>query len=182
MQDRQSTRLKGYDYTHPGEYFVTICTQDRETLFGDVVGGQMHKNDSGEMIHRVWYELPKRFPGMSADAFIVMPNHVHAVLGLSRNETAHDSLGAIVGGFKSITTGEYITGVRLRGWRPFRRRLWQRNYYEHVIRTDEGLERIREYICTNPARWTEDPENPVRALGDVDDLDEILDFDLQGEL
>jgi len=171
--------LKGYDYAQPGHYFVTVCTQGHQTLFGDVINGQMRRAEGGEMVHRVWYELPHRFPGARTDAFIVMPNHIHGVLELFPNRGIPNSLGTIVGAFKSITTDEYLARVKTRGWRVFRRRLWQRNYYEHIVRTDEALERIREYICTNPARWAEDPLNPMRLTRDVDDLDDIIGWDLE---
>ena len=182
---RRSLRLKGYDYTQAGAYFVTICTQDRACLFGEVVGDAMRLNDAGRMVVAEWERLAKRFPGVELDAFVVMPNHVHGILVITDPVgaglvPAHDgattrvapTVGDIVGAFKSRTTVGYIHGVKARGWPPFRRRLWQRNYYEHIIRHDESLNRIRRHIAENPLRWHLDRENPQAV--DKDDLWEKL--------
>ena len=182
---RGSVRLRGYDYSQAGAYFVTIVTQDRLCLFGDVVGGTMRLNGAGRLAQEVWEGLPRRFPGIGLDAFVVMPNHVHGIIvidepvgaslvgaqegdhaGMSDQERATTrvapTLGDVVGGYKSIVTVEYGRGVRANEWQPFRGRLWQRNYYEHVIRDDEELGRAREYIVNNPLKWELDSENPWR--------------------
>ena len=192
---RRSIRLQGYDYSQPGAYFVTICVQHRRCLFGHVVAGRMELNDAGHMVARQWHALPSRFPTVSLDAFVVMPNHIHSIIiindyprtnvrtngtvgaglvpaptvtGVTTRVTpaGHESrvaptVGDIVGAFKSITTVEYIRGVRDGRWPPFVKRLWQRNYYERIVRGEKSLARIREYILTNPARWHRDRENPA---------------------
>jgi putative transposase len=181
---RHSFRLKEYDYSQPGAYFVTICTLDRECALGCVDGGEMRLNDAGRMVWSVWEGLPARFSGMELDAFVVMPNHVHGIivihgrgesrvrpddcrqpdLGDHKNRpcgTMAGSLGQIIQAFKSMTTHEYVMGVRQRGWAPFQGRLWQRNYHEHIVRNEIDLRRIREYILSNPARWNEDENNPA---------------------
>ena len=192
-RNRRSSRLKGYDYAGAGAYFVTICAQNRECLFGEIVDGKMLLNDAGRMVETVWDQLPIRFPHLELDEFIVMPNHIHGILVSHRTQTGdhkdrpymapdtvgyrksgeqkvrpdgrpHGTLpgtvGRVVQAFKSITTHEYVHGVKQYGWRRFNGKLWQRNYYEHVIRNDNELNRIREYIATNPARWKTDQENP----------------------
>jgi REP element-mobilizing transposase RayT len=165
---RRSIRLKGYDYTAPGAYFVTICTQNYELLFGNVVDKIMHLNPPGQMVEAEWKALPARFPHIEMDAFVVMPNHFHAILKIRERYQVPDdviarqvpTLGDMVGSFKSITTDCYIRGVYNAGWLPFDRRVWQRNYWEHIIRDQETLERIRAYIQNNPATWEEDQLHP----------------------
>jgi len=188
MHRRRSLRLKSYDYAMAGAYFVTICTQDRSCLFGDVVAGAMCLNKAGQMVTALWDGIAARFPGVEIDQFVVMPNHLHGIVVLpdvgatasgatTRRATTRvaptDSaivgaplvgaparLGDVVGAFKSMATVGYISGVKAEGWPEFRGRLWQRNYYEHVIRDETALDRIRSYIEDNPARWEFDDENP----------------------
>ncbi|MDP6823741.1 MAG: transposase [Dehalococcoidia bacterium] len=158
---RRSLRLPGYDYRGSGGYFVTICAQDRACLFGEIVGDRMQLNGAGLMVHTAWNELPAFYPSVGIDGFVVMPNHLHGII--NRPDDIHDvtlSLGDVVQRFKTITTTRYITGVRRSGWQRFRGRLWQRNYYEHVVRDDDDRNRIRRYIHENPLRWSLDPANP----------------------
>lgn len=159
---RRSIRLKGYDYSTPGMYFVTVCTQKRLCLFGDVFNGKMHLNDAGKMVHTAWNQLSVVFPGVVIDEFVVMPNHIHGIIVLywgNNHKGNHKgcpysiTLGDIVGAFKSYTTFQYILGVKTQQWPPFPTRLWQRNYYEHIIRNPQSLNRIRQYILHNPLRW-----------------------------
>jgi putative transposase len=174
---RRSIRLPAYDYAQPGAYFVTVCTQNRECVFGQVVEGQMIVSDPGQMVESVWRQLP-RYHGVDVDAFAVMPNHVHGIIvlvgagpvgagpracpdmGRPQEVAPTMSLPDVVHRFKSLTTARYRKGVLQDGWQPFPGRLWQRNYYEHVIRDEEELNRIRQYIIDNPASWEDDVENP----------------------
>ncbi len=177
---RRSLRLRGFDYSKEGAYFVTICTRNRECLFGEVVAGRMRLSEAGQAIQAVWARLSERFPTIESDAFIVMPNHIHGILVLvgagpvlslveglslpvkgaaSSAPTAFTpiTLGNLLRAFKSISAvgaNRFLS----RSGKP----LWQRNYYEHVIRNEESLNRIREYIATNPLRWELDRENPWR--------------------
>jgi putative transposase len=165
---RRSLRLKGYDYSRAGAYFVTICAQDKACLFGDVVDGGICLNDAGYMLAMLWSDIPARFADVEIDAFVVMPNHVHGIIVLpdaadSLTTKVAPALGAVVSAFKSVTTVHYIRGVKTRAWPAFRRRLWQRNYYEHVIRDEKALDRIRRYIDENPVRWAFDDENPEKV-------------------
>ncbi len=184
---RRSIRLQGYDYTRPGAYFVTIVTQGRLCLFGEVVAGEMRMNNAGRMVQQVWDELALFYEGVQTDAFIVMPNHVHGIIILTGNVRATPrgcpddatprgcpnppsgqargpaptlglGLPDVVHRFKTMTTKRYADGVRANQWTPFPGRLWQRNYYEHIIRDDQSWRRIREYITTNPLRWHLDRE------------------------
>ena len=180
---RRSIRLKDWDYSRTGMYFVTICAQNRVCLFGDVVNGDMRLNDAERMVEKWWSELNHKFPTVQTDQFVVMPNHVHGIIAIVGADLrvcphdlpvcpdepgAHTSAGAHIGvplqrivqWFKTMTTNEYIRGVKQFGWPRFDRRLWQRNYYEHIVRNDDELNRIREYIMNNPLKWELDRENP----------------------
>ena len=187
IHHRRSIRLKGYDYSRAGAYFVTICIQDRTCLFGGINGGKMVLNDAGYMVQSIWNELPIHYPGVKIDQFIVMPNHIHGIIilsdvgagapacpnaeqsqGIERLEGRGNhggiaptmSLPDVVHRFKSFTNTKYIIGVKQHNWQRFPGKLWQRNYYEHIIRNEDELNRIREYIMNNPARWAEDENNP----------------------
>ncbi len=175
---RRSIRLKGYDYSQAGAYFVTVCTQDRACLFGDAADGEMRLNDAGRMVHSIWNEMSAFYLGVETDEFVVMPNHVHGIVvlvgvaprgrpvsgqaqdGQAQGPAPTMSLSDVIHRFKTMTTKRYADGVKTDGWPAFRGRLWQRNYYEHIIRNDESLNRIREYIVNNPLQWALDRENP----------------------
>jgi putative transposase len=185
---RRSIRIKGYDYSQTDAYFITVCTQRRICLFGDVEDQLMHRNEAGDMIAATWAALPQRFPTLALDAFVVMPNHIHGILVLTENVSAtsdpaaHEdmgrssqrsnrprgtlpgTIGRIVQAFKSISTHTYIHGVEQRGWLPFPGRLWQRDYYERVIRDDTALAEMRMYIDDNPMRWAIHRDNLNVAL------------------
>ena len=190
---RRSIRLPAYDYAQAGAYFVTVCTQNHECLLGEVVDGAMVLSEPGRMVETVWRELPQHYPGVEVDTFVVMPNHVHGIImlvgagpcacpdnpgqprqvagqprGVSGQPpgvapTGTMSLPDVVQRFKSLTTARYRHGVLQNRWPPFPGRLWQRNYYERVIRNDEELNGVRQYIVDNPAHWNDDRENPNNA-------------------
>ena len=162
---RRSLRLRDYDYSQAGAYFVTICTHNRTCLFGDIVDGEMRLNEDGRLAQSVWEALPKHYSHVELDAVVVMPNHVHGIIvltatpvgaGFKPASTRH-GLPEIVRAFKTFS-GRRINQSRSTPGTP----VWQRNYYEHVIRNDAALNRLRQYIAENPARWAEDPENPAR--------------------
>ena len=155
--DRPSLRLRNYDYTQPGAYFVTICTLDRVSLFGEIRDGAMHLNDAGKMVQATWEELPQRFAHISLDGFVVMPNHHHGIVVIEERRP-NQGLGQIIGPFKPLTTNRYIVGARQDGWPRVAGRLWQDNYYEHIVRNEASLQRIRDYIARNPENWETDPE------------------------
>jgi REP element-mobilizing transposase RayT len=179
---RRSIRLQGYDYFQVGAYYITVCTRNRECLFGNVVDGQMQLNEAGKIIQSVWDELPHSYEGVALNAFIIMPNHVHGVIEICAPVGAiHESplssigksratvervfdrrrmlLAKLVGRFKMVTAKQ-INALRGSSGEP----LWQRNYYEHVIRDDRSLNRIRQYIADNPVQWGFDRENLAASV------------------
>jgi len=301
---RRSIRLKGYDYSMAGAYFVTMCVSNRQRLFGNVIDGKMILNEAGRMVETIWMQLAIRFEFIELDEFTVMPNHFHGILVLSgrgescirpvsdescirtdsdescirtgrcescirpgsdescirtdsdescirtgrgescirpvsdescirtdsdescirtgrgescirpvsdescirtdsdescictgRGEscirpstvsgdhkdrpdgTLPGTVGRVIQAFKSISTHEYINGVKHKNWTPFPGKLWQRNYYEHIIRDDESLKRIRAYIINNPLQWAYDRENSAGALLATPNDDAVANVD-----
>lgn len=184
IHHRKSIRLRGYDYSQAGLYFITICTQDRLCLFGDVADAEMNLNGAGKMVRTTWDEIPAHYCGVEIDQFVVMPNHIHGIVvivgatprgcpvegqpqnidGQPRNQDGQPrgvaptglSLPDVVHRFKTMTTKKYTDGVKQNGWQPFPAKLWQRNYYEHIIRNEDAHLKIAEYIQTNPQQWEED--------------------------
>jgi REP element-mobilizing transposase RayT len=164
LRRRRTSRYPGYDYASSGAYFVTVVAQDRTCLFGAVTGDVMHPNDAGCAVLRCWQELPGRFPSVNLDEFVVMPNHVHGIIWLTEISALHDqgaassapTLGRVMRAFKSMSA---IEVNRLMGRRG---RLWQRGYYERVVRSDGELRDVRNYILQNPARWPTDVEYSER--------------------
>jgi putative transposase len=166
IHQRRSIRLQGYDYSRAGAYFITICTQNGEGLFGDINVGagpcacpEMVLNHAGNMVQTVWDEIPSHYPGTEIDEFVVMPNHIHGIIVIGAGNTGTLSLGDIVHRFKTMTTKRYADGVKQLGWQPFDGKLWQRNYWEHIIRNEMELNRTREYIHGNPIQWESDHLN-----------------------
>ena len=169
---RKSLRLSDYNYSQPGAYFVTICTFESRNLLGEVHNREMFLNDAGRIVKRTWLEIPEHFLIADLDSFIVMPNHIHGILVLidvgrgtaCRAPTERfgkpipDSLPTIIRSFKAAATRRINILNNTPG-----ATLWQRNYYEHIIRSEESLNRIRKYIDDNPLRWGEDPENSNRG-------------------
>src|SRR5712692_2692794 len=189
---RRTLRLPNYDYRQPGLYFITICTQNRKWLLGDIVNNDMCLNKTGTIVQSTWKTLPQRFPHLELDQHIIMPNHIHGIIALvdtspppqNRFYTAsvperfrystsvmdstrhHPVLGEIIRTFKAAATYSiHTTGIP-----DF---AWQDRYHEHVIRDDEDLDRIRHYIINNPACWAEDllssqtPEIAPSCSGDL---------------
>jgi len=162
---RRTTRLRNYDYSQTGCYFVTICSYRRCHIFGEISNGTMYLNDSGMIVSDCWIELPDHFTQIGLDAFVIMPNHVHGIIMLNEStDSPKPSLGNVVGAFKSAST-RIIRKVCGQSFGN----VWQRNYYEHIIRNEESLDRIRQYIIHNPLSWHLDRENQ-KAIG-RDDFD-----------
>ena len=177
---RRSIRLEGYDYSQAGGYFVTICTRNRECLFGEIQDGQMVLSEYGEIAREEWLRSEEIRREIKLDEFVVMPNHIHGIIifvnvgatGRSpiqarttrrsppqlsnQHGPMKKSLGSLVAGYKSATTRRSIQIGR-----GITTSIWQRNYYEHVIRNETDLEEIREYIENNPAKWLEDKNHPA---------------------
>lgn len=180
QEARRNMRLPHYDYTQAGCYFITSCAVNRQCLFGEVIDNEMRLNDFGTALECFWEDLPEHFPSVRTDAFIVMPNHIHGVLFLSnprRGEVASlrrrrsdgefagqgyraspmqsPSLGQVMAYYKYRTTKLINTFRKTAG-----QKIWQRGYYEHIVRNEDDLQRIRTYIENNPLQWAIDKENP----------------------
>jgi REP element-mobilizing transposase RayT len=179
---RRSIRLRDYDYAQNGAYFVTVCAHERASLFGEIVDEAMILNEAGKIAEACWAAIPRHFSNVELDAFVVMPNHIHGIIVIAdevrrqpaavgaqqccaptspkdgrRINVAPGSLGAIVRSFKSAVTKE-INGLRGTPSQP----VWQRNYYDHIIRNERELNAIHDYIEKNPQRWALDEENAGR--------------------
>lgn len=149
---RGSIRLKGYDDAQTGAYFITVCTQDRAYLFGDVLDREMRLNDAGRMVVAEWKMLPQRFPNVVLDAFVVMPNHVHGVIIITNATATPVGAGLVPAHDGATIPNEATTRIAPTAIA---------NDYEHVIRNDASLNRIRQYILDDPAHWAVDRENPA---------------------
>ena len=226
IHHRRSIRLKGYDYTQQGAYFVTICTHQRNCLFGEIVDGEIKLNTNGEIARGSWLSIPRHFKNVELDEFVIMPNHLHGIIIIDSSEvvgealanqdfsqlfsevagealanqdfsqsfsevagealanqdfsqqqnlssqcfaptvytgetikingTKPQSLAAITQNYKSVSTRQINRMNKAKG-----NVIWQRNYYEHIIRNEEALNNIREYIVNNPINWVKDQENPA---------------------
>ncbi|MGJ7031071.1 transposase [Niabella hirudinis] len=190
--NRRSIRLKGYDYAQAGLYFITICTQDRIHLFGQIIQQQMVLNTAGQIAADCWQAIPEHFPQTTLHEWVVMPNHIHGIIeitaganqhspdigvknispGIGANQRSPDigvnidspqrvtpfrspsqTIGSIVRGFKIGVTkwfhspeNDFTPNIRV----------WQRDYYDHIIRSNAAYQRIAQYIISNPANWKED--------------------------
>lgn len=179
-KNRRSTRLRGYDYARAGAYFVTICTKARACLFGEIVDGAMRTNEAGHVVASLWAVIPEHYVNIGIDEFIVMPNHVHGIIFIQPPEivdsfestpevaaTPFTSDATLIdksvrGAKRNVPTlGAVVRAFKARVTRAIGIPVWQRNYYEHIIRNDESLKRIRQYIRDNPAHWSLDRENPA---------------------
>ena len=180
LPHRKNLRIPDFDYSQPGAYFVTIVTQDRKTLFGQIVDGKMVLNDIGRMVTEIFEGVPRHYQNINVEVSVVMPNHVHILFLITdvvagpracQSDQSNNgqpqgvdptkeqlSLPDIVHRIKSLTTHQYMIGVRDKGWPRFDKRLWQRSYYEHVIRNERDYQAIYEYIIANPMNWEKDEE------------------------
>ena len=173
---RRSIRLRGYDYSTPGAYFITACTHNRLLLFGRVVNGKVAANRLGAVVEGCRRKLPDHYENVALDAFILMPNHVHGVIIIGDETTnvgaglqpdlpaavgsRRHSVPEIVRAFKTFSARR-INGMRGSTGTP----VWQRGFYDHVIRGERELDRVRTYIMDNPRRWSEDTDNPANWRG-----------------
>jgi putative transposase len=172
LPQRKSPRLKDYDYSQEGAYFITICTHHRRHLFGSITGEQMNLSPLGKLAEWHWYDLPNHFAHLTLDEFIVMPNHIHGVLFIAENpikgDTQSDSIDAVPTGEKitkrsslGVVVGTYKAAVtrNARQKLQFMKTIWQSRYYDHIIRNENSLNDIRNYIIHNPASWEKDTLN-----------------------
>jgi putative transposase len=174
---RRSIRLKDYDYSQAGAYFVTICAYNRACIFGDILEGQMKLNRYGEIVNLEWLKTINMRTNLVLDAYIIMPNHIRGIISIAdfdhrrgRSQRAHtferfgkpvsNSIPTVIRLFKSSVTKK-MNALRGTPGLP----VWQRNYYEHVIRNEGDLSEIREYILNNALKWDLDSENPKKFSG-----------------
>jgi REP element-mobilizing transposase RayT len=180
---RHSLRLKNYDYSQPGFYFLTLCVQHRLNLFGNFFETDLELNDAGKMVERWYFEMQNKYSNICCHEMVVMPNHFHCIIEITDahvgaplrgrpdivpapestknaygpdNKKYNATIGDMVDWFKTMTTNEYIRGVKNHGWQRFNGKLWQRNYWEHIIRNEAELAKIANYIITNPDNWDKD--------------------------
>ena len=155
---RKSLRLIGYDYSNPGLYFITICLQNHVCVFGKIENDEMILNDAGKMVKRCYYELENKFQDIKCYVMVVMPNHFHFII--QNKGTLGDDVGSslmeIMQWFKTMTTNEYIRGVKQLGWQRFDGKLWPRSYWDHIIRNQKTYENICDYMFHNPLNWKDD--------------------------
>jgi len=171
-----SIRLKGYDYRAAGYYFVTICTYKWQCIFGDIIEGEMRLNEFGKIVHRCWNEIPIHFEHTELDYFVIMPNHFHGIIIINRSGTAcratteerqfgksiAGALSTIIGSFKSAVTRSTNILRKTPGTT-----VWQRNFYDRIIRNDKELFNIRQYIINNPLKWELEREKPRNWEPDI---------------
>ena len=159
MYSRKPLRLRGFEYSSENLYLVTACTFERRCLLGSIDAESFVPSGFGEVVRRQVELLPCRLAGVHVDAFVVMPNHLHAIVALTRARQASPlRLGSVVGSLKSGGAREINA---LRGTPGAN--VWQRGYHDHVIRDESDLRRVREYVESNPIRWAFDLENPARS-------------------
>ena len=208
LPHRRSVRLRGYDYSQPGAYFVTLCTQRMDCLFGTIVGGQMRVSPAGAIVQECWLEIPRHFDHAVLDEFVVMPNHLHGILvfspgahhgvplpaplhgvpgfrgtrgGVPRQEAfarpAAGSLASVLRLIKQSVTRRVAVGLDVGARLGVPLPIWQRNYYEHIIRNQDELDKIREYIRTNPLRWACDRYHPENGVLVQDETGRVLPWE-----
>jgi REP element-mobilizing transposase RayT len=162
IKHRKLNRLTGYDYSQDGYYFVTVCVKDRKNWLGEIRDNQMILNQRGRIVLNCWNDLPRHYPNMGLDEFIVMPNHVHGIIiikndvgnGLKPFPTKLHGLSEFIRAFKTFSSRN-INKIIVNHER-FR---WQKSFHDHIIRNEKDLNNMREYIANNPLKWDEDINN-----------------------
>ena len=191
---RRSIRLRGYDYSSEGAYYITIVTQGRECLFGEIVDREFHLNEYGEVVQKWWNEIPIHFPNVELGAFIMMPNHIHGIIFITTerrgealspcNDPDNNIQNAYVDGTNNMggatpplrkpTLGQIVAYFKYQSTKEMNQietknaitKFWQRNYYEHIIRNEKDLQNKTAYIEANPSLWDEDNDNPQNVHND----------------
>ncbi|KAF0196380.1 MAG: hypothetical protein FD169_997 [Bacillota bacterium] len=161
---RRSIRLPDYDYSTSGAYFVTICSHKGQCIFGNVVDGATDLSPLGKLVENFWLAIPEHFPQAYLDDYVIMPNHIHGIIVLEESSYAgaesfgrptKGSLATVLRSFKAAVTKEIKGQMRTND-------VWQRGYYEHVIRNDRAMLEIKEYILTNALKWELDDMHPTK--------------------
>ena len=160
IHHRRSIRLKGYDYSSQGAYFVTLCCENRQHRFGEISESQMELTHCGQIATEWMENLPTKFPTIEIDEYIIMPDHIHAIISIRTGnprgcpEENPPTIGQIIGAYKSLVANDCLKWHKERNLQMGK--LWQRNYYEHIIRDEQAYENIRNYIKTNPEHSSTD--------------------------
>lgn len=172
MKNRKPNRLPSYDYSSYGYYFLTICTENRVKHFGEIINGEMSLSKSGIIVHDYWQNIPKYYESVELDQFVVMPNHIHGIIIVNNvgtgqcpvptkemkgyltptEETQYGLISKIIGAYKSLTARKIKEADNTNF-------MWQRSFYDHVIRDDHDMMRIQQYIINNPLKWDLDRNN-----------------------
>ncbi|MGK7879848.1 MAG: transposase [Crocosphaera sp.] len=171
IHNRRSMRLKNYDYSQAGAYFITICTQHKQCIFGDIKKGKMRLNHLGAIADQYWQQIPKHFSNTALDVYIIMPNHLHGILWIVKDvqnnqqprkfgNIVKGSISSIIRSYKAVVTQKIkkvceITETAL---------IWQKRYYDQIIRNEKMLNNIRKYIIDNPINWEQDEEKPLEDV------------------
>jgi len=167
IHHRQAIRLKNYDYSQAGAYFITICTKQKQCIFGDIKNGQMRFNHLGSIADQYWQEIPQHFPNITLDVYVIMPNHLHGILWIiesSQNANKNRKFGNIVStsissvirSYKAIITKKINKICDSQGVAS----VWQGRYHEKIISDEQTLQNTRNYIINNPLNWDRDQDNP----------------------
>lgn len=172
IHHRRSIRLQGYDYSQNGAYFITLCAQDRKPIFGKIVGGKMQLSPFGIIVRDEWLKTSEMRKNIEMDEFVVMPDHFHGIIVIDDADIGRgamprtqieqfgkptsNTIPTIIRGYKAAVTKQINTIQINAGVYNMPERIWQKNYYEHVIRNEASLNKIREYIMSNPLNWKED--------------------------
>lgn len=172
IHHRKSIRLKGYDYSQAGLYFITICVHNRQCLFGEIVNDEMILNDFGNIAHHHWEKLSERFQNFELDVFQIVPNHMHGIIFLTNpvgagftpapnpnkgaTERVAPTVADIFGTYKSLVSNECLEIFKQKFPGDYMGKLWQRNYHDHIIRDEQSYHRIANYIIKNPQNWKND--------------------------
>jgi REP element-mobilizing transposase RayT len=173
LHHRRSIRLKDYDYSQQGTYFVTVCTYNRKCNLGKVINDEVQLNKYGHIVENEWIKTADIRKNVELDTYVIMPNHLHAIIMLNcrgvlqyaptdtsgKLQSPSQTVGSIIRGFNSTVTKQ-INQLRNTPGSS----VWQHNYYEHIVRNEDGLNRIREYIINNPIQWQFDRENPHHII------------------
>ncbi len=177
LRIRKPNRLPGYDYSQNGYYFITVCVHNHAQWFGEIKNGEMILNKYAEIVRKCWYDLPIYYKNVKLDEFVIMPNHIHGIIIIDN--------GNVGNGFKPFPTNHGLSEI-VRGLKTFSSRRinetiddgvkfhWQKSFYDHVIRNEISLNRIREYIHNNPAQWDEDIENRDNYSGSSDYYEKLF--------
>lgn len=172
-KNRKRNRLENFDYSQNGMYFVTICTKNREDFFGEIKNGRMILNKAGEIAENVWKELPKHYENIEIDCFSIMPNHIHGIINIVDVDMVGTGSRAVGTGLKPVPTKGHSLSEIIRGFKTFSARfinkrenilerpVWQRSFYDRIIRNETELNKIREYIIKNPESWETDRNNSI---------------------